>query len=282
MPELPEVETVARGLARHLPGEKIKAVKILRPASIAFPDTGEFASSLIGHSFQNVHRRGKYILIDLDQKAGLVCHLRMSGRLLLRRKGQGVSDERFLRVQIKLASGNELHFEDMRVFGRLWYKPSMMTLEEVVPSLAELSVEPLEALTWELLRQALEGKSMAIKTALLDQTIIAGVGNIYADEALFLSSIHPQHPAGSLKPAQLKPLVQAVRKVLEDGIENGGSTLRDYVNADGVNGNYQNEAWVYGREDEPCRRCGNEIVRIKLGGRSAHFCPRCQKKFKAK
>lgn len=279
MPELPEVETVARGLALRLPGEKVKSVLVMRDASIAYPfSPQEFSLALRGHTFQNAHRRGKYILMDLDKGGGLVCHLRMSGRLLYRQKGVGASDPRFLRVQIKFQSGNELHFEDMRVFGRLWFKPGDMSYEQVVPSLCQLGVEPLENLSAAFLKDSFAGKSVAIKTALLDQSIIAGVGNIYADEALFLAGVHPSTSAGRLNKGKLEALCRAVKKVLMDGIDSGGSTLRDYVSAEGVNGNYQNEAWVYGREDEPCRKCGREILRIKIGGRSSHFCAGCQKK----
>lgn len=276
MPELPEVETVARGLHRVLPGDAIASVEILRNTSIG-TDIVQFASDLVGHCFKSVRRRGKYILIDFDNKAGLVCHLRMSGRLLVR-PGAKAQDMRFLRVRIKLKSGRQLHFEDMRVFGRLWYKPVDMTFEQIVPTLGELGVEPLDDLTAKFLLAAFAGKQQAIKTALLDQRIIAGVGNIYADEALFLAGIHPQVAAGAVKIKKLESLVETIKSVLASGIASGGSTLRDYVNSEGVNGNYQNQAWVYGREDEPCRNCGREIVRIKVNGRSSHFCPGCQKK----
>ncbi len=303
MPELPEVETVRRGLQLALAGDAIVAVEVLRDASIAYPSVEDFVAGLPGHKFGQVIRRGKYLLIELDRGAGLACHLRMSGRLLVRNsqtetklksRGKtnppkvsplktkvqtGSSDKqepRFLRVRIMLASGRELHFEDMRVFGRLWLKPKGMTFEEVIPSLAKLGVEPLESLTSAHLANAFKGKIQAVKTALLDQNILAGVGNIYADESLFLSGIHPTIPASEVNQEQLVRLVENVRSVLSRAIESGGSTLRDYTDSNGVNGNYQNLAWVYGREGELCRQCSTVIERIKLNGRSSHFCIQCQ------
>jgi len=175
-----------------------------------------------------------------------------------------------------LASGRELHFEDMRVFGRLWFKPKGKTFEDVIPSLVQLGVEPLESLTSAHLSSAFKGKNQAVKTALLDQHILAGVGNIYADESLFLSGIHPTIAAGKVSDEQLNRLVENVQLVLSRAIESGGSTLRDYTDSSGVNGNYQNLAWVYGREGEPCRQCSSLIERIKLNGRSSHFCIQCQ------
>ncbi len=299
MPELPEVETVKRGLQLALAGDAIVAVEVLRDASIAFPDVDAFIAALPGHKFGQVLRRGKYLLIELDRGAGLACHLRMSGRLLVRearesgakaskaneatkataksaKTSKAIRPPQFLRVRILLASGRELHFEDMRVFGRLWFKPKGKTFEDVIPSLVQLGVEPLESLTSAHLSTAFKGKNQAVKTALLDQHILAGVGNIYADESLFLSGIHPTIAAGKVSEEQLIRLVENVQLVLSRAIESGGSTLRDYTDSSGVNGNYQNLAWVYGREGEPCRQCSSLIERIKLNGRSSHFCIQCQ------
>jgi formamidopyrimidine-DNA glycosylase len=278
MPELPEVETVRRGLELALAGDAIVAVEVLRDASIAYPDVESFIASLPGHKFGKVLRRGKYLLIELDRGAGLACHLRMSGRLLVRgaKTPKSFREPQFLRVRILLASGRELHFEDMRVFGRLWFKAKGKTFEDVIPSLALLGVEPLESLTSAHLASAFRGKVQAVKTALLDQHILAGVGNIYADESLFLSGIHPTIAAGKVTEGQLIRLVENVQLVLSRAIESGGSTLRDYTDSSGVNGNYQNLAWVYGREGEPCRHCSTAIERIKLNGRSSHFCRHCQ------
>jgi len=274
MPELPEVETVCRGLKQHLVGATISGAEVLRVDSIAHPTPEEFENVLPGHTILDVWRRGKYILIELSGKAGLAGHLRMSGRMIVVKKKTKAS--KFLRVRILLGDGRELHFEDMRVFGRLWYKAPKQKWEEVVTALAELGPEPLTDWTAELLGQALAKKKQAIKSALLDQTVVAGIGNIYADESLFRAGIHPLRPAGSLKKPELERLVIEVRKVLNNAIKNRGSSFSDYTDADGVNGNYQNKALVYGREGEKCRVCTMKIERLKIGGRSSHFCLECQ------
>ncbi len=276
MPELPEVETLRRGLAKALAGDAIVQVEVLRDQSIAYPGVEKFGSSLPGHKFKAVDRRGKYLLMELDGGVGLACHLRMSGRLLVR-EAQSKAEPKFLRVRFLLASGRELHFEDMRVFGRLWFKPKGKTFEDIIPTLQKLGAEPLDVLTGKHLLDAFKGKKQAVKTALLDQHILAGVGNIYADESLFLSGIHPTVAAGKLTSGQLKPLVENIRQVLTQAIKSGGSSLRDYTDSSGVNGNYQKQSWVYGREGKPCRKCKTSIERIRLNGRSSHFCPRCQK-----
>jgi len=296
MPELPEVETVRRGLEALLKGDAIKSARVLREASIEYPDVRTFEKSVRGHSFVSVARRGKYLLLQLDDEAGLACHLRMSGRLIVRQgavkkspkksaSGEGAKvdtrEPQFLRVIFHLESGRELHFEDMRVFGRLWYKPKGASFEQIIPTLAELGVEPFDDLDGKYLQKAFSKKVQAIKTALLDQRVLAGVGNIYADESLFLSGLHPATAAKLIKLHQLELLSNNIKMVLERAIISGGSTLRDYSDSSGVNGKYQNEALVYGREGEPCRKCGALIERMKLGGRSSHYCPFCQPKARA-
>lgn len=274
MPELPEVETVRLGLARELPGERVLAVDVLRPDSIGFPDAEAFASRLPGHKFESVLRRGKYLLISLDNNAGLAAHLRMSGRLLIADKKR--TPPRHLRVRIRLASGRELHFEDMRVFGRLWYIPPGKNFAEIIPALSQLGVEPLTDLTPDYLEKAFANRTQSIKAALLDQTLIAGIGNIYADESLFQAGISPLRSAKNLRRDELALLSSTIRMVLERAIELGGSSIRDYTDSLGVNGNYQHYSLVYGRQGEPCRQCTNPIERVRLAGRSTHFCKKCQ------
>jgi formamidopyrimidine-DNA glycosylase len=274
MPELPEVETVRRGLLASLPGKQITAVKVLRPASVGAPDPLRFAKLLVGHTFNDITRRGKYILFHFDGGATMVAHLRMSGRLLI--SGHDKARAEHVRVRIVLNGGEELIFEDMRVFGRLWFVPKSQPVEKIVTGLATLGVEPLEKLDSAYLLAAFAKRTQAIKTVLLDQTIIAGIGNIYADEALHLAHIHPRKPAKDLTLPELKVLSKQIIEVLAQAIEMRGSSLRNYTDASGVNGNYQNRAWVYGREGQPCHNCGTEIERIKLAGRSSHFCPNCQ------
>jgi formamidopyrimidine-DNA glycosylase len=282
MPELPEVETVARGLNKFIVGETVRSVEVLRKDSIGYPEVDVFKRLLKGHTFEKTTRRGKYIIIGLSNNAALVVHLRMSGRLVLKDESQSAGaiktavSKNFLRVRILLESGRELHYEDMRVFGRLWYVPAGSSVDDVVGGIASLGVEPLSHLTAEYMLEAFRGKNQPIKNALLDQRIIAGIGNIYADESLFLANINPLQPAGKLKLEQLVVLSKKIVEVLSRSIELGGTTLRDYANLSGVNGDYQNAAHVYGRTNEKCSSCGTKIERVKLAGRSSHFCPKCQ------
>lgn len=282
MPELPEVECVLRGLEKGLVGEKIAAVEILRSQSIAHPAAKEFAKSLLGCEFSSFERRGKYLLMTFANGSGMACHLRMSGALVIKTKKQ-LADKNFkadkhLRVRLKLSSGKELHFEDMRVFGRLWFVTAKQTFLQIIPALEKMGPEPLDDLSAKYLKEKLASRRQAIKTALLDQELIAGIGNIYADEVLYLSGIHPQTKASDLSLKKLELLVVNIRKVLQQAIIAGGSSIRDYKNSFGVNGNYQNEAFVYGRMGLDCSKCGKKIERVKMGGRSSHFCPRCQKR----
>ncbi len=278
MPELPEVETIVRGLSRILKGDEVTQVEVLRKDSIAFPKKPEdFAKQLRGRTFETFSRRGKYMLLGLDGGAGLGVHLRMSGRLIVRGAKQK-NDHSFLRVRMKLASGRELHYEDMRVFGRLWFVPESMTFDEVIPALQTLGVEPINGnLSGVILKELFARKTQAVKSALLDQTVISGVGNIYADEALFLAGVRPLTRACDISSKKLNVLAEKIDQVLCSAIEAGGSTLRDYTDSEGVNGNYQNLAWVYGRKGEACRVCSKPIERVKIGGRSSHFCSKCQK-----
>lgn len=274
MPELPEVETVKRGLSKQLPGRKITAVKVLREASVETPDVASFKRSLKSRIFTKIERRGKYLLFFLETGDGLVIHLRMSGRLLLMPSSS--KKPPYLRVEFSLDDGNSLFFDDMRVFGRVWYVPAGNTFESIVSGLQNLGPEPLESLHVNYLGQALRNKSQPIKATLLDQTVIAGIGNIYADEALHLAGINPSRPAKTLSSSELKTLIRRIQEVLSNAIVLGGSTLRNYTNESGVNGNYQHEAYVYGRNGAACRLCKTTIQRVRLAGRSSHFCPQCQ------
>jgi formamidopyrimidine-DNA glycosylase len=275
MPELPEVETVRRGLLKRLPGKTITGVRVLRAESIACPDPAQFARQIKGKTFGDVWRRGKYVIFELNRGAKLVAHLRMSGRLLVGKK-LAVRQEH-VRVRLQLDNGEELVFEDMRVFGRLWYVPQSRQVEEIVPALAELGPEPLENLSAAYMQAQLATRKQPIKSALLDQTLIAGIGNIYADESLHLSGINPSKPSRELNYRELTLLCKNIKQVLRRAIELRGSSLRNYTDSAGVNGGYQNRAHVYGREGEPCHNCGTRIERVKLSGRSSHFCPTCQK-----
>jgi formamidopyrimidine-DNA glycosylase len=273
VPELPEVETVRRGLVTSLVGQKIAGVEVLRPQSIGFPLSAGFEQSLLSHSVTDVSRRGKYLLIHLDRGAYLGVHLRMSGRLLVVAPEQPLGPH--VRVRIFLDQ-LELRFEDMRVFGRLWYVPQGEAIETVITGLQHLGPEPLDNFSGKDLSDRLKKRTQPIKTALLDQGVVAGIGNIYADESLFGANINPLRPAQSLTLAELDTLTAVIQSTLSRAIALGGSTLRDYTDSRGVNGNYQEEAWVYARRGAPCRVCGTPVERIRLAGRSTHFCPLCQ------
>lgn len=274
MPELPEVETVKRGLENSLKGSDILSVQVLRVESVAHPTAALFCRKLKGKKFLEFERKGKYLLIRLSGNCGLMAHLRMSGRLLV--MDLDADEPEHTRVRFSVSGGRKLIFDDTRVFGRLWYCGKDESFEQVLPALAEIGPEPLEHLGHEYLLEKFSGKTQSIKIALLDQRIIAGVGNIYADESLHRAGIHPARAAGSIGAQELKRLCKEIQAVLAQAIEQGGSTLRDYTDSAGVNGNYQHEALVYGRKGQNCRSCASKIERIKLAGRSTHFCPCCQ------
>jgi len=276
MPELPEVETIRRGLQATLVGDQIESVQVLRSQSVAHPRPRVLAQNLPGHKFLAIARRGKYLIMSLTKDAALIVHLRMSGRLLLV-PGNSVGGK-FLRVRLKLTSGRELHFEDMRVFGRIWFKTENELLTDVVPALDLLGVEPLTQLTGPGLFKLFRNRSQAVKSAIMDQQLLAGIGNIYADESLFHARIHPQLPAKRVTRAQSERLVAEICRVLNRAIALGGTSLRDYTDSQGVNGNYQHAASVYGRTGQPCQVCGRDIKRVRIGGRSSHFCANCQRK----
>lgn len=275
MPELPEVETVRRGLEREIVSSQIIAVKVLRPASVGFPDPKLFTKALKGRTFTAVRRRGKYLLIDFEDGSGMAAHLRMSGRFLI--LGKRDQEPPHTRIRMELDDGRLLIFDDMRVFGRVWFVPDNSTFEQIVPTLGELGPEPLKGLDSKILKEKLQRKTQPIKSALLDQTIIAGIGNIYADESLHRAGINPLRAAKDLKPKELERLCKEISIVLNNAIASGGSSLRNYTDASGTNGNYQNEALVYGRKGQECRTCSKPIARAKVAGRSTHYCPKCQK-----
>jgi Formamidopyrimidine-DNA glycosylase (EC 3.2.2.23) len=262
-------------LQRLTLGPRILAVEVLLARTIAYPAGEMFGRSLIGTRFTQWQRRGKYLLGSLDSRAVLGVHLRMTGQLLWVQGSTPLSAH--TRVRLAFEEGWDLRFVDQRTFGQMWLVPAGVELEAVIPTLQTLGPEPFSpAFSEAYFQAALQKSRRLIKTALLDQSLVAGVGNIYADEALFLSGIHPLTPAVQLSDVAKARLRAALIEVLRAGLEQRGTTLRDYRDLRGLNGNYQGQAWVYGREGDPCRLCGHPIRRIKLAGRSAHFCPRCQ------
>lgn len=260
MPELPEVETVVRSLAPHLIGRRI--VEASFTSRLVTPgNRRKLAARVAGRTIVKLERRGKFILITLDEGT-LVVHLGMTGKLLL---DSAVVQHTY---GIFALDQGVLHYEDPRQFGRIEWNPKRI---------AKLGPEPLE-IGVEEFSQRLHARKSRVKALLLNQQFLAGVGNIYADEALFAAGIHPLAIASRLSAARAARLHQAIREVLTLAIEHRGSSISDYVDAAGERGNFQLLHNVYGREGEPCLKCGAPIRKIVAGGRGTHFCPNCQKR----
>ena len=271
MPELPEVETVRRQLQPLIAGRNIVGFRVLPGAErlLRGRSGSEIDSQLRGSVFTTVQRRGKYLGLNLDSGQVVVVHLRMTGSLRFRPRGH--DDEPFTRAVFVLDHGDQLRFVDVRKFG------TIDLVERMQEALPELGPEPLsDDFTIDALWHALRGRQQPIKAALLDQRNIAGIGNIYADEALFLSHLNPEAPAGSLRPAERRALHAAIQQTLQDGVAHGGASFRDYTDVDGAEGEQQYFVRVFRRTDEPCDDCGATIRRIVVGGRATHFCPKCQ------
>lgn len=274
MPELPEVETVRRTLEPRLAGLNITAVQILTSKIIKTPAPEQFKDIILNKRIMKINRRGKYLIIELSEKYVLLIHLRMTGRLVYTDKDAELA--RHTHVIFTLSNGYQLRFSDTRQFGRLWLVPSA-SLEEL-SGFKDLGVEPLgERFTRDYLKKELRRRHARIKPLLLDQTFIAGLGNIYADEALHRAKINPERLATTLTPHEIARLYHAIREVLQEGIENRGTTVRDFIDGNGRAGNFQELLRVYSKEGAPCPNCKHAIVRKKIGGRSSYFCPFCQK-----
>ncbi len=273
MPELPEVETVCRGLESAIKGHTIASVA-LRRKDLRTPFPRGFAAALEGQRITHINRRAKYILIHLANKTVLIIHLGMSGTLLIHRKEP--APKKHDHVLFALSGNLWLVFNDARRFGLMDIAP-----ESALPThrlFKGLGLEPLEkAFTGPALHAMLKGKKAPIKTAIMDQRLVVGVGNIYASESLFMTGVNPRRAAGKLTPNECEALSGSIKKVLKSAIASGGSTLRDYVRSTGDSGYFQHEFKVYGREDAPCLTCGNPVQRIVQQGRSTFFCPQCQK-----
>ncbi|MEG4045417.1 DNA-formamidopyrimidine glycosylase [Microcoleus sp. Pol17_C1] len=309
MPELPEVETICRGLNQATLDQEILDGDVLLNSTIARSISAtDFLTKLKGKSIARWYRRGKYLLAELSQfpegerekgkggefraqtpsssplpssfllpsKAGwLGVHLRMTGQLLWVNRAEPL--QKHARVRLFFEGNQELRFVDQRTFGQMWYVPAETEISSTVIGLKLLGPEPFsEEFTTEYLARKLHRRARPIKTALLDQALIAGLGNIYADETLFLSGVMPTTLCADLTAEQIGRIHTAIIQVLQKAIESGGTTFSNFLNVQGVNGNYGGVAWVYNRAGQPCRTCSTTIERIKLAGRSTHFCPACQ------
>ncbi|MDO5451564.1 MAG: bifunctional DNA-formamidopyrimidine glycosylase/DNA-(apurinic or apyrimidinic site) lyase [Candidatus Saccharibacteria bacterium] len=277
MPELPEVETVRRGLAGFILGAKLERVEVLCDKS--------FIGKPVMGRVKDIRRFGEALVIDLDNDFSMMIHLRMTGQLIYdgeERYAAGHPSENFVaelpnkqtRVVLEFEKGT-LYFNDQRKFGFIKVMPIAKVEEDTF--IRKLAKEPWRMTGEELHAQLQRHKKAPVKAVILDQTVMSGLGNIYADEALFAAKIHPARKAGDLSLAEAKKLLIAAREVMEKGIESGGSTIRNYVKADGTRGDYLDLfAKVYHRDGKPCDRCGEEIKKIKVAGRGTHFCPKCQ------
>lgn len=276
MPELPEVETVRRGLEPWLEGRRLDSV-VLRRDSLRVPLPPDFVQAVQGQRVTAVGRRAKYLTVALSNERIVLAHLGMSGRMTVHRPGEplpplGAHDHAIFRTD----EGAEIRFNDARRFGLLVLSDTDGIASH--PLLKDIGPEPLEAgFDGPYLAAKCAGRATAIKLLLLDQKLVAGIGNIYACEALFAAGIAPQRPGRSLDGAEAARLAQAVKDVLAKAIAAGGSSLRDYVQADGELGYFQHQWAVYGREGQPCSRCAGTVQRIAQGGRSTFFCPDCQR-----
>ncbi|HET8813720.1 MAG TPA: bifunctional DNA-formamidopyrimidine glycosylase/DNA-(apurinic or apyrimidinic site) lyase [Solirubrobacterales bacterium] len=287
MPELPEVETIVRQLEPELEGRRIERLEVLDERWSRPVPPRQLGEAVSGGTIEHLGRRGKYILMGLDGGRTLVMHLRMTGNLILR-EGEEVLDpsegrrlyesersneERHLRARFDLDDGRELWFTDPRRFGEAF----VVDDERLGERFANLGVEPFSPeFTPRALGEMAAGRTAPLKSFLLDQSKVAGVGNIYADEALFRAGLHPLSPAGSMKPEHLDALHDGVIAALEAGIDAGGSSIDDYRDARGEKGTMQDEFLVHTREGQKCPRCEGTIVRVVVGGRSTYFCPSCQ------
>ncbi|KAB8332938.1 DNA-formamidopyrimidine glycosylase [Scytonema tolypothrichoides VB-61278] len=283
MPELPEVETVRRGLNQLTLNQKITGVQVLLHRTLAHPFSVEELFIGIKESFiVTWHRRGKYLLAELSFSSSalsagwLGVHLRMTGQLLWLDRDEPL--HKHTRLRFFFGDECELRFVDQRTFGQIWWVPPPVAPESIITGLGKLGVDPFSPeFTVEYLALKLRNRRRPIKTALLDQSVVAGLGNIYADEALFLSGVLPETLCADLQPEQIERLHSCIIQVLKASIEAGGTTFSNFLNVKGVNGNYGGVAWVYNRAGEPCRVCGTPIQRIRIAGRSSHYCVQCQR-----
>lgn len=275
MPELPEVETIVRKLRPHLVNRRIDEVEVLWARTVDRPGLPDFQRILTGATITGLGRRGKFLIFDLNTGHTLLVHLRMSGKFSLRSPADGPGGHEHARLRMKLDDGAWLVFINQRKFGRFYL------VDDVSEIVGALGPEPLsQGFTVSWLQGALEGRRGEIKRLLLDQHFLAGLGNIYASEALWRARIHPERPAGSLSDAEVRRLHRAIVTTLKSGIDHGGTSLddRQYVYPDGRLGAYQEQLCVYDREGDQCPRCGYPLERIVQGQRSTYLCPVCQEK----
>ena len=270
MPELPEVETVRRGLIKKVKGKKIISSTVLWDNIIAYPKKEEFIKRVSNQTINDIKRRGKFLIFDLDNYY-LVSHLRMEGKYFIKTNEPLTKHDH---VIFKLNTNEQLRYNDTRKFGKMY----LVNKDELsITPISKLGLEPWDKeLTPKYLKEKLN-KKKAIKTLLLDQEIITGIGNIYADEILFLSKINPETEGCKLTNKNLQDIIDNTKEVLSKAIELGGTTIHTYTSVDGITGLFQQELLVHGKKDMPCPNCNTIIKKITVNGRGTYYCPKCQK-----
>lgn len=273
MPELPEVETIRKTLEKFVIQKQIKDITVNWAKIIQLPDDIEhFKQLLIGETIQSVDRRGKFLMFYLNDVV-LVSHLRMEGKYRVVESDEPIA--KHTHIIFHFTDGTELRYNDVRKFGTMHVFPIGSELKE--KPLLQLGPDPFEdSYTFEYLYAKLQRTTRYIKAALLDQTIIAGLGNIYVDETLFLARIHPERRSNTLNEQEVQLIFELAKSVLSDAVAQGGTTIRSYVDGEGEMGMFQQALFVYGQEEKPCKHCGEAIEKMKLAGRGTHICPTCQ------
>lgn len=276
MPELPEIETIVSGLNDLIPGKILE--EVTWDWAKSFPNSAEDLESILGSSVKKVQRRGKAVIIELSVRKYLLIHLKMTGQLVYQDlDSEGPFPDRSTRVIFSFTDGSTLYFNDFRKFGRVW----ILSPQELKKNkfLSSLGPEPLSrSFTARVFKERMaRRKDTFVKAALLDQTVVAGIGNIYCDEALFIAGIMPDRRVRTLTDEEYRRLHRAIRKVLKRSVELGGSTRANYRNARGEIGHYLDHALVYNRQGQPCDKCGEPIIKTRVAGRGTHFCQFCQK-----
>jgi len=271
MPELPEVETVKNGLLKKVKNKKITKCQVLYEGIIAYPNHQEFVKNITNKTIKDITRRGKFLIFDLDDFY-LISHLRMEGKYFIKEPSEKITKHDH--VIFTLNNQEQLRYNDTRKFGKM----HLVKKDELnLTPISKLGLEPWDQkLTNEYLKEKLN-KKKAIKTLLLDQSIITGIGNIYADEILFLSKINPELPGNKLTDKNLKDIIENTKIILEKAISLGGTTIHTYTAVDGITGRFQQELLVHGKKDEPCPNCHNKIIKIVVNTRGTYYCPNCQK-----
>ena len=272
MPELPEVETVRKGLIKKVKGKKILSCKVLWNGIIEYPSKEEFIKNISNQTINDITRRGKFLMFILDDYY-LISHLRMEGKYFIKKESDPLSTHDH--VIFKLDTNEELRYNDTRKFGKM----HLVKKDELDKTpISKLGLEPWDDnLNIKYLKDKLN-KKKAIKTLLLDQSIITGIGNIYADEILFLSKIHPETEGSKLTNKNLQDIIDNTRNILSKAIELGGTTIHTYTSVDGITGRFQQELLVHGKKDNPCPNCNKKIEKIVVNTRGTYYCPYCQKK----